>query len=62
MNGADTSMPSEDPGTLPKDQETGGHDLGKEPGVEGNAQPEPDSSLPPEEDDPEVKDTEQQPT
>lgn len=61
MNAADTPMPGEDPGTLLEDPGDGELDPATELDIEANPQPEPDSSLPPE-DDSNVKGTEQQPT
>ena len=58
MDAADTPMPGEDPGFVPNDQHTGEPDPASDMAVEGNPQPEPDSSLPPEDEDPEVEDTE----
>lgn len=58
MNATDTPMPGEDPGVLPDDQHNGEPDPASDMGVEANPQSEPDSSLPPEDDDPEVEDTE----
>lgn len=61
MTTADTPMPGEDSGALPEDQRDGGVDPASEMEIEANPQPEPDSSLPPD-DDAEVEDTEQQPS
>ncbi len=61
MMAADTPMPGEDPGTLPDEQREGERDPASAVDVEENPQLESDSSLPPIEDDPEVKDTERHP-
>lgn len=61
MTTANTPMPGEDSGALSEDQRDGEIDPATEVEIETNPQPEPDSSLPPD-DDPEVEDTEQQPS
>ncbi len=61
MSTADTPMPGEDPGTLPDDQRDDASRQADDLDVEANPQPEPDSSVPLE-DDPEIEETEQQPT
>ena len=62
MSVADTPMPGEDPGALIQDQPDRKPDPATELDIEANPQPEPDSSLPPEDDDPEIEKTERQPT
>ena len=62
MRAADTPMPGEDPGALPEDQRDAEPDPATDMDVEGNPQPEPDSSLPPVDDDPEVAGTEPPPS
>ena len=57
---ADTPRPGEDPGTLPEN-EHGTHDPEQDMEVEANPQLESDSSIP-EEDDPDIEDTEEQPS
>ncbi|GEO98140.1 hypothetical protein [Methylobacterium haplocladii] len=61
MTSAHTPMPGEDSGALPEDRRDGEIDPAAEVEIEANPQPEPDSSLPPD-DDPDVEDTEQQPS
>jgi len=57
MNTADTPKPGEES----EGQHNGGRDPTTELEIEANPQPEPDSSLPPD-DESEVADTEQQPS
>jgi len=62
MSVAGTPMPGEDPGALVEDQQDHEPDPATELDIEANPQPEADSSLPPEEDDPRNGMTEGLPT
>ena len=61
MSAADTPMPGEDPGALIEDEADRKPDPVTELDIEANPQPEPDSSLPPEDDDPETEKVGRQP-